>query len=114
MTNLTPRLRAFLEVVTTEDRPYDREEVRKGLHEAGIGSDIGQAGRYLSNISQFLTKKSNPHLRQVIEFETGGEHGETKSGYHVVPEYRALVLEALRETKPRTGNESGPPNTSST
>jgi len=106
--DLTPRLRAFLDLVTQEDRPYDREEVRKGLHEAGIGSDIGQAGRYLSNISQFLTKKSNPHLRQVIEFETGGEHGETKNGYHVVPEYRELVLEALRETTPSTGNESRP------
>ncbi len=104
--DLTPRLRAFFEIITQEDRPYDREEVRKALYEEGIGNDIGQAGRYLSNISQFLTKKSNPHLRQVIEFE--GEHGETKNGYHIVPEYRELVLEALRETTPRTGNESGP------
>ncbi len=110
--DLTPRLRAFLEIVTQEDRAYDRGEVRKGLHEAAIGSDIGQAGRYLSNISQFLTKKSNPHLRQVIKFETGGEHGETKSGYRVVPEYRELVLEALRETTPITGDESGPTNES--
>jgi hypothetical protein len=46
--DLTPRLRAFFEIVTQENRAYDREEVRKGLNEAGIGSDIGQSGRYLS------------------------------------------------------------------
>jgi len=103
--DLTPRLRVFLEIISQEDRTYDRDEVKQALHEAGIGDDIGQAGRYLSNISQFLTKKSNPHLRQAIEFETGGEHGETKNNYHVVSEYRALVLQALQETTPKTDNE---------
>lgn len=97
--DLTPRLRAFLEIIIQEDRDYDREEVKQGLFEAGIGKDIGQAGRYLSNISQFLTKKSNPHLRQVIEFVTGGAHGETKNAYHVLPQYGELVREALRESE---------------
>lgn len=96
--DLTPRFRAFLEIIMQEDRCYNREEVKQGLREAGIGSEIGQAGRYLSNISQFLTKKSNPHLRQAIEFETGGAHGETKNNYHVVSEYRDLVQEALEDT----------------
>lgn len=96
--DLTPRLRAFIEIIIQEDRTYGREEVKQGLVEAGIGNDIGQAGRYLSNISQFLTKKSNPHLRQAIEFETGGAHGETKDNYHVVSEYRGLVQQALEET----------------
>jgi len=73
--DLTPRLRAFLEIILQEPRAYDREEVKVALQEAGIGDDIGQTGRYLSNISQFLTKKSNPHLRQMIEFESGGFHG---------------------------------------
>jgi hypothetical protein len=98
---LTPRFRAFLEIVTQEDRQYNRHEVKQGLYEAGFGSDIGQTGRYLSNISQFLTKKSNPHLRQAIEFETGGTHGETKDNYHVVSEYRELIREALEETSRR-------------
>ncbi len=106
--DLTPRFRAFLEMIAQEDRHYYREEIKSGLYEAGIGSDIGQAGRYLSNISQFLTKKSNPHLRQAIEFDTGGEHGETKNGYHVIPKYLDLVREALRETAPATGGESSP------
>lgn len=96
--DLTPRFRAFLELISQEDRIYNRDEVKQGLYEAGVGSDIGQSGRYLSNISQFLTKKSNPHLRQAIEFETGGTHGETKDNYHVISEYRDLIQQALEET----------------
>lgn len=96
--DLTPRFRAFLEIISQEDRPYNREEVKQGLYEAGVGNDIGQAGRYLSNISQFLTKKSNPHLRQVIDFESGGTHGETKDNYFVISEYRGLVRQVFEET----------------
>jgi hypothetical protein len=96
--DLTPRFRAFLEIIIQEDRTYGREEVKQGLVEAGIANDIGQAGRYLSNISQFLTKKSNPHLRQAIEFETGGAHGETKDDYHIISGYRGLIQQALEET----------------
>ncbi|MDY6912143.1 MAG: MmcB family DNA repair protein [Chloroflexota bacterium] len=103
--DLTKRFRAFLEIIAQEDRRYDREEIKQGLHEAGIGNDIGQSGRYLSNISQFLTKKSNPHLRQAIEFETGGEHGEMKNNYHVISDHRALVLEALQDSVPEIGKE---------
>lgn len=100
--DLTPRFRAFLETICQEDRVYTREEVRQRLFEAGIGDEIGHAGRYLSNISQFLTKKSNPHLRQAIEFDSGRAQGETKDNYRIVSEYRTLVLEALRETNPET------------
>jgi len=67
--DLTPRVVAFLEIITSEERHFEREEIKSMLFEKGIGKDIGQSGRYLSNISQFLTKKSNPHLRQVIDFE---------------------------------------------
>ena len=95
--DLTPRIIAFLEIITEEDRAYKREEIKTSLAEAGIGTDVGQAGRYLSNISQFLTKKSNPHLRQVIEFDSGGTHGETKDNYRVLPEYRGLLKTALQE-----------------
>jgi hypothetical protein len=95
--DLTPRFRAFLEIIIEEDRGYDREEIKQGLYESGIGKDVGQSGRYLSNISQFLTKKSNPHLRQVIEFDTGGAHGETKNNYRVVPQYRDLLQSVLQD-----------------
>jgi len=97
--DLTPRFRVFLELINQEDRTYDREEVKAALCEAAITNDMGQAGRYLSNISQFLTKKSNPHLRQAIEFESGGAHGETKNNYQVVSEYREIVRQALEDTE---------------
>jgi hypothetical protein len=103
--DLTPRFRAFLEIISQEDRIYNRDEVKQGLYEAGVGNDIGQSGRYLSNISQFLTKKSNPHLRQVVEFESGGTHGETKDNYHVVSEYRDLIQQALEETSREVSKE---------
>lgn len=103
--DLTPRFRAFLEIISHEDRTYNRDEVKQGLYEAGVGTDIGQSGRYLSNISQFLTKKSNPHLRQVVEFQSGGTHGETKDNYHVVSEYRDLIQQALEETSRESSKE---------
>lgn len=100
--DLSPRVIAFLEIISSEERVFKREEVKSELFEKGIGVDIGQSGRYLSNISQFLTKKSNPHLRQVIDFETGGYHGETKDNYKVLPQYRELlklVLEKIKNKK---------------
>jgi hypothetical protein len=98
--DLTPRFRVFLETIIEEDRTYDREEVKRSLYEAGIGEYIGQSGRYLSNISQFLTKRSNPHLRQVIEFESGGSFGEIKNDYQILSKYRNLVQESIDETSP--------------
>lgn len=96
--DLTPRVRAFFRILLSDDRSFDREDIKSKLHEAGIGNDIGHAGRLLSNISQFLTKKSNPHLRQVVEFQTSGEHGETKNDYYIVSKYRVLVERALEKT----------------
>ena len=71
--------------------------MKEKLFEKGIGEDVGQAGRYLSNISQFLTKKSNPHFRQIIDFETGGSTGEVKNNYFVISKYRDLLNEVLKE-----------------
>jgi len=99
ISDLTPRVRAFFSILLSENRSFDREEIKTKLHEDGIGNDIGHAGRLLSNISQFLTKKSNPHLRQVVEFQTGGAHGETKNNYMITEEYRTLVAEALEQTE---------------
>ena len=103
--DLTPRVIAFLEIISSEERIFKREEVKSKLFEKGIGVDIGQSGRYLSNISQFLTKKSNPHLRQVIEFETGGSHGETKDNYKVFPQCRELLKTVLEKVKSKVDNE---------
>lgn len=95
--DLTPRIVVFLEILLSEDRPFDREEIKEGLLAQGIGNDFGHSGRHLSNISQFLTKKSNPHLRQVISFETRGGEGETKDNYLILPEYRDLLSGLVSE-----------------
>lgn len=99
ISDLIPRVRAFFSILLSENRSFDREEIKTKLHEDGIGNDIGHTGRLLSNISQFLTKKSNPHLRQVVEFQSGGAHGETKNNYMIAEEFRALVAEALEQTE---------------
>jgi hypothetical protein len=104
-TDLILRVTAFLEIISSEERPFKREELRSKLFEKGIGVDIGQSGRYLSNISQFLTKKSNPHLRQVIKFETSGSHGEMKHNYEVLPQYRELLKSVLKEVKSKVNDE---------
>lgn len=104
--DLTPRVVAFLEIITSEERHFEREEIKSMLFEKGIGKDIGQSGRYLSNISQFLTKKSNPHLRQIIDFESGGYHGETKDNYKIFPQYRELLKLVLEKIKVKTDEEN--------
>ena len=96
--DLTPRIIAFLSIILSYQRTFSRDEVKTKLfEEGGVGSDIGQTGRYLSGISQFLTKKANPHLRQVIDFDSGGTLGETKDNYRVIDEYRDLLEDVLRE-----------------
>ena len=97
--DLTPRVRAFFHILLSENKSFDREEIKTKLHEGGIGNDIGHAGRLLSNVSQFLTKKSNPHLRQVVEFQSGGAHGQTKNNYMIISAYRGLVAEALKQSE---------------
>jgi len=99
--DLTPRVRTFFKILLSENECFDREEIKAKLFEAGIGDDIGHAGRLLSNISQFLTNKSNPHLRQIVEFESSG-HGQTKNSYRILEEYRELVKDAINETELNT------------
>jgi len=41
----------------------------------------------------------------VVEFESGGTHGETKDNYHVVSEYRDLIQQALEETSREVSKE---------
>ncbi len=106
VSDLTPRLIAFIEILSSEERTFDREEIKQRFHNMGIGKNIGQSGRYLSNISQFLTKKSTPHLRQVIEFQfPKGIEGEVKDNYRIFPEYIEFVKEILKDVV--EGNTAG-------
>jgi len=93
--DLTPRVRIFFRILLSENREFDREEIKLKLNNEGIGNDIGHSGRLLSNISQFLTNKYNSHLRQVVDFQSGGENGDMKNNYKIVERYRGIVKEAL-------------------
>lgn len=96
---LTPRLLCFVEILLSEDRVFDREEIKDIFYnERSIGNNLGHAGRLLSNVSQFLTKRATSHLRQIIEFEMDREvSGEVKDNFKIVPEYRNLVEEVIIE-----------------
>jgi hypothetical protein len=100
--DLTPRVKAFIEILLSDNRSFSRDEIKDELLKRNIGKDIGQSGRYLSNISQFFTKGTNPHLRQIISFETGGGLGEKKENYKINDEYIDLlrtVLQGLDENQ---------------
>ena len=88
---LTPRLVTFFKTLLLEDRAFDREEIKEKFFEEKIGTSIGHAGRYLSGISQFITKKHNLHLRQVIDFDSKGGEGDKKEDYKILTKYRNLL-----------------------
>ncbi len=94
-TGLTPRVVLFFNILLSEERCFDREEIKEKFFQKGFGQNIGHTGRLLSNVSQFLTKKSNPHLRQVVNFKTSGGHGEMKNNYEIISKYREIVKDAI-------------------
>jgi hypothetical protein len=104
---LTPRFVIFLEILLSENRSFPREEIRSALLKRGIGKDIGQAGRFLSNLSQFLTKKKNSHLRRLITFEGGLHQGQIKTNYQIVPEYRQLIKTTLNAWQTSQSQKQG-------
>lgn len=94
--DLTPRLIVFLKTLLSEGRSFTQEELRANLYDNGIGNDLGQAGRYLSNISQFVTNPNNAHLRAIIAYDLEHDRpGARKDNYRIRDEYRDLVRDAL-------------------
>jgi len=104
--DLTPRVITFLTIISSENRTFDREELKEKLFESGIGRDTGQAGRYLSGISQFLTKKSTPHFRQIIGFSGGTGNGAKKDNYFVKEGYRSLLSAVLEVIDNQKNNDT--------
>lgn len=98
-TELTPRFVKLLEILLSEDRVFSRSEVLQKLFEMEVGSDIGQTGRYLSGLSQFLTKKKNSHLRQVIEYTSTHGPGSLKDNYKIVSKYRDMIKSLIEQWK---------------
>lgn len=93
--DVTPRLIAFLEILVEKEKEFSRDEIKEKFFEKGFGKDIGQAGRYLNKVSQYLTKTSTPHLRQIVEF-SGKSAGKVKNNYYLLPQYRKIVIDVLK------------------
>jgi hypothetical protein len=100
---LTPRIATFLDILLSEDRTFNREEIKRMFFERGIGADMGRSGALLSNVSQFLTKKPNAPLRQIITFSGDAEEeqmkGQVKEHFRLIDKYRSLVRQILDESK---------------
>ena len=96
--DLTPRIIAFLQLLLTQNKKFTRDEIKEDFVNKGITTELGQAGRLLSGVSQFMTKKSTPHFRQILHFEGGGgASGQRKNHYIVLEQYRTLLQEVLDE-----------------
>jgi transposase len=96
--DLTPRIIIFLQLLLTQNKKFTRDEIKEDFVNKGITTEIGQAGRLLSGVSQFITKKSTPHFRQILDFEGGGgPSGQRKNHYIVLEKYRTLLQDVLDE-----------------
>ncbi len=96
--DLTPRIIIFLKLLLTQNRKFTRDEIKEEFVKKEITTEIGQAGRLLSGVSQFITKKSTPHFRQILDFDGGGgTSGQQKNNYIVLEKYRGLLQEVLNE-----------------
>ncbi len=96
VSDLTPRLIVFLKTLLSDNRGFTQEELRDSLYVNGIGKDVGQSGRYLSNISQFVTNPNNAHLRAILIYDLEHDRpGARKDNYRIRDEYRDLVRDAL-------------------
>lgn len=96
-TKLKPKFICFLKLLLSENRIFNREEIKKELQREGISINERQAGTHLSNISAYITNPSNSHLQQVIESERIG--WGMKDNYRIVPEYRELVSSVISDLK---------------
>jgi hypothetical protein len=104
--NLTSRLKAFIEILLSENRVFGRKEIKESFYnDYEIGNSLGHAGRLMSNVSQYLTKKDNDHLRQIIEFGMEQESaGAPKDNFKIVPEYRELLIKVLGDLESQNDN----------
>lgn len=99
--NLKERFIAFFQILLSENRKFDREEIKEiFFNKYKIGNDVQHAGRLLSNVSQAITRKANDFLRQLIEFGRDYEYsGAYKNSYLVPNEYRCLIQEIIDEVE---------------
>lgn len=91
--------RILLSVLVNEVEPMEREALRDALFSAGLGDTQTRTGHLMSNISQFLTKKENDHLRQIVRFSADVRPGAPKDNYFIPEEYKTFVASVLKETE---------------
>lgn len=95
---INERLIAFIKLLLTENREFDREEIKEHFHyKLGLGETVSRAGTYLSNISQCLTRKDSGHLRQIIGFYLEPSIGAEKNNYYIRDGYHDLVKDVLNQ-----------------
>lgn len=96
---LKERFIVFLKILLSENREFNREEIKKiFFDEYGIGDNVQHAGRLLSNISQAITKKSNDFLRQLIKFGRDSNRvGAHKHSYCIDLKYNYLIQKVINE-----------------
>jgi hypothetical protein len=93
---LSARLRCVLDALCGKTEFTSREELMGALMANGLVPNNERPGTYLSNVSQFLTKPTNGHLRQLVEFDSAGTAGARKDGYRMRPEWKSAYDEAIR------------------
>ena len=88
----------FFKILLSEDREFSREEIIRLLHtKYGMGNDLGHAGRYFSNISQFITRVYHGHVRQILKFDAEEGSGKIKNNFYLLQDYRDLISKILKE-----------------
>ena len=90
-----PRFIVMLKILLKQDKPIMRDDLRDQMFEAGVGDNIGQTGRFMSNISQLLTKFGSEHLRQLVQFDADVRVGAKKDGYTIPAQYSSLIKDVL-------------------
>lgn len=93
---IIPWLKAFLHLLLSAPGPFEREDIKAWFVAQQLAENTGQAGTALSNVSTFLTRKANAHLRQLISFAGGTESGAPKNHYALRDAYRTLLADVLQ------------------
>ena len=89
------RLKDFFSILVDSDTDLERKIFKDSFTTKGLSKDFTQAGRHLSNISQLITNKNNPFLRQILDFNSKERPGAKKESYKLKNEYIPLVKEIL-------------------
>ena len=64
-----PRIATFIKILLSENKKFDREEIKEELYKNGYGKSVGSAGYVLAGISNFVSNQANDHLRQILEYD---------------------------------------------